>query len=439
MTKTSLFNGLCSAAIALAVAAGPLSVALYATGAAAQEKVDPPKPKTQKVQSMTKPTFDALTNAQKQIETKAYGEALVTLQAIEANQKINEYERASIYQTFAYLYAEQEKYKEAIDYFKKSIDVSKPAEGLGLPQAQVISTMYNLGQLYMVVEQYQQAVQQLEAWRKVAENVNAQGLAMLATAYYQSENMEKALELIKEAIAKAGAEPKEQWYQLQLAILLEKDRFAEAEKLLELIIPKFPSNRTYWLQLAAVYNELNKDKESFAIFAAAYQLGFLTEEKDVVRLARLYMFNENPYQGAMVMEKAFKSPSMPRNPENLEVLANAYFNAREYKKALPWLKEAAEKSPNGTLELRLCQAQLQLNAYKDAEDSCKGAIDKKGLKDEGAAWITVCISQIEQKKWAQARQSCTNAKGFKDKAKDADQWLNYINQRSKEAKLASAE
>lgn len=439
MTKTTLLNGLFSAAIALAVAAGPAATILMSSPAAAQEKVDPPKPKTQKVQAMSKPTFDALTAAQQQIETKQYPAALTTLQAIEANQKINEYERASVFQTFAYLYAEQEKYKEAIEYFKKSIDISKPDQGLGLPQAQVISTMYNLGQLYMVVEQYQQAVQQLEAWRKMAESVNSQGLAMLATAYYQVENFDKALELIREAIAKAGDAPKEQWYQLQLAILLEKDRFPEAEKLLELMIPKFPNNRTYWMQLAAVYNELNKDKESFAIFAAAYQLGFLTDEKDLVRLARLYMFHENPFQGAMVMEKAFKANNMQRNPENLEVVANAYFNAREYKRAIPWLKEAADKSTNGTLEMRLCQAQLQLNAFKDAEDACRKAIDKKGVKDEGATWITMCIAQIEQKKWGAARQSCTTAKGFKDKANDADQWLKYINQRSKEAQLASAD
>ncbi|MBM3514897.1 MAG: tetratricopeptide repeat protein [Alphaproteobacteria bacterium] len=436
MTKTVLINGLFSAAIALAVAAGPLSVAFAPATALAQERVDPPKPKTQKVQAMTKPTFEALTNAQKQIETKAYAEALVTLQGIEANQKINEYERASIYQTFAYLYAEQEKYKDAIVYFQKSIDISKPAEGLGLPQAQVTSTMYNLGQLYMVVEDYKQAVIQLEAWRKVAESVNSQGLAMLATAYYQNENFDKALELIKEAIAKT-TEPKEQWYQLQLAILLERDRYPEAEKLLELMIPKFPGNRTYWMQLAAVYNELNKDKESFAIFAAAYQLGFLTDEKDIVRLARLYMFHENPYQGAMVMEKAFKGTGVQRNSENLEVVANAYFNAREYKKAIPWLKEAADKSPNGILEMRLCQAQLQLNAYKDAEESCKSAIDKKGLKDEGSAWMTMCVAQIEQKKWGTARQSCESASKFKDKARDADQWLKYIDQRAKEAKLVS--
>jgi tetratricopeptide (TPR) repeat protein len=437
MAKTRLLNGLCTAAIAVMVAAAPLAVGVYAGDAVAQERQDPPKPKTQKVQAMTKPTFDALTAAQQQIETKQYPAALTTLQAIDANQKINEYERASIYQTFAYLYAEQEKYKEAIDYFKKSIDISKPNEGKGLPLAQVVSTMYNLGQLYMVVEQYQQAVQQLEAWRKVAENVNSQGLAMLATAYYQSENMDKALELIKEAIAKAGNEPKEQWYQLQLAILLEKDRYPEAEKLLEMIIPKWPGNRTYWMQLAAVYNENNKDKESFAIFAAAYQLGFLTDEKDMVRLARLYMFHENPYQGAMVMEKAFKANGVQRNPENLEVVANAYFNAREYKKAIPWLKEAADKAANGTLEMRLCQAQLQLNAFKDAEEACKGAIEKKGLKDEGAAWITLCIVQIEQKKWGTARESCVRARGFKDKANDADQWLKYIDQRSKEAKLVS--
>ncbi|MDX2224920.1 MAG: hypothetical protein SFV21_19350, partial [Rhodospirillaceae bacterium] len=91
---------------------------------------------------------------------------------------------------------------------------------------------------------------------------------------------------------------------------------------------------------------------------------------------------------------------------------------------------------NGVLEMRLCQAQLQLNNFTGAEEACKKAIDKKGLKDEGATWITLCIVQIEQKKWGAATGSCNNAAKFKDKANDAQQWLKYIASRNK---VASAE
>ncbi|MSO96853.1 MAG: tetratricopeptide repeat protein [Rhodospirillaceae bacterium] len=440
MTKFRIVGGLFTAAIGLAVAMGPIVALTTATPAIAQEKAPPPpKPKTQKVQAMNKPTFEALTKAQAAIEAKNYAEAKTVLDTVSASDKLNEYERASVFQTYAYMYAEQENYKGAIDSFKKSIDVSNPAEGKGLPETQLLSTMYNLGQLYMVVEQYREAVQMLEAWRvKAGGAINGQGLAMLATAYYQIENFDKSLSLIKQAIA-STPDPKENWYQLELAILLEKDNYKEAAPLLETILPKFPGNKTYWIQLSAIYNELGKEKESFVIYDAAHRQGFITEEKDIVRLARLYMYHENPYKGAVLMEKSFKANQIQRTPENLEAVANAFFNAREYKKAIPWLSEAAGKSTNGTLEMRLCQAQLQLNLYKDGEESCKTAIDKKGLKDEGAAWITLCIAQIEQKKWGAARASCNSAGKFKDKAKDADQWQKYIDSRNKEAQLAKAD
>ncbi|MDX2142185.1 MAG: tetratricopeptide repeat protein [Rhodospirillaceae bacterium] len=437
MTKTKLLGGLCSAALVFAVAAGPVFVLASATTALAQEeKKEAPKPKTTKVQAMNKPTFEALTKAQAAIETKAYAEAKTILDGISASDKLNEYERASVFQTYAYMYAEQENYQGAIDSFRKSVAISNPAEGKGLPQAQLTSTMYNLGQLYMVIEQYAQAAQQLEEWRKTVDTVNGAALALMATAYFQLENFDKALPLIKEAI-KITADARENWYQLELAIYLERENYKEALALLETMVPKFPNNKTYWIQLSAIYNELGKEKESFVVFDAAHKLGFITEEKDIVRLARLYMFHENPYKGAVLLEKSFKANQIQRTPENLEAVANAYFNAREYKKAIPWLKEAADKSSNGTLEMRLCQAQLQLNQYKDAEDACKSAIDKKGLKDEGAAWVTLCISQIEQKKWGPARNSCTSASKFKDKANDAAQWLKYIDSRAKEAQLAA--
>ncbi|MCB2106751.1 MAG: hypothetical protein KDE14_03570 [Rhodobacteraceae bacterium] len=430
ITSNRIISGLCSAAIALAVAAGPLATATVSTAVFAQEQA-PVKPKTTKVQAMTKPTFDALTAAQAAIEAKNYPEAKRVLDQINLSEKLNEYERATIQQTYAYLYAEQENYPSAIEAFRKSIQLSNPDEGLGLPFAQVLQTMYNLGQLYMVVEQYQQAVNQLEQWRKMADPaaVNGNALALIATAYFQLENYDQTLVNIKQAIA-STQDPKENWYQLQLAVYLERENYKDAATLLELLVVKFSGTRTYWIQLAAIYNELGRDKDSFAIFDAAYKMGFLTDEKDLVRLARLYMFNENPYKGAVVMDKGFKAKSVERTSENLEVIANAFFNSREYKKALPWLEEAAGKAKDGGLYMRLCQAQLQLNMNKDAEQSCDKAIDKGGLKDPGAVSLTKCIAQIEQKKWQSATASCNAALKSKDRAKDAQQWLKYIENRS---------
>ena len=58
---------------------------------------------------------------------------------------LNEYEKASMWMTYAYLYAEQENYLGAIDSFQNAIALSNPLEGVGLPPGQVLSTKYNLG------------------------------------------------------------------------------------------------------------------------------------------------------------------------------------------------------------------------------------------------------------------------------------------------------
>ena len=77
--------------------------------------------------------------------------------------------------------------------------------------------------------------------------------------------------------------------------------------------------------------------------------GFLTEESELVRMARMYMFQETPIKAAEIMNRGFTSKTIERDPENLEVLANAYFNSREFSKAIPPLKEAADRSDPGRL------------------------------------------------------------------------------------------
>ncbi len=430
MKSKLVLGGFVSFAVLFGATGPDVSVPTFTGTAVAQEDAPAEKPKTVKVQAMRKPTFDGLTAAQEAIELKDYATADVALREILADEDTNEYERASAYMTFAYLYAEQENYRGSIDAFQNAIALSNPDEGIGLPRGQVISTKYNLGQLYMVVEQYQDAIRTLEEWRREAETVNAAALVLLSNAYFQTEQYRTAIPLVIEAID-MEPEPREQWYQLLLAAYLELEDYVNGADLLEVMVDLFSTKKTYFLQLAALYGELGKEKESFAVLVMADKQGFLTEESELVRLARMYMFHETPIKAAEVMERGFRDESVERTPDNLEILANAYFNSREFNKAIPPLREAANRSDEGDLSYRLGQAYLQNEQWEDAEKTLQAALDKKGLSDndKGMIWMLTGISQLERERFTLAKRSMQRATEFRNTRSDAQKWMRFLDQK----------
>lgn len=430
MKSKLALGGLVSFAILFGATGQDFSTPTFTGTAVAQENAPAEKPKTVKVQAMRKPTFDRLTAAQEAIELKDYATADIQLREILADDKTNEYERASAHMTYAYLYAEQENYRGAIGAFQSAISLSNPDEGVGLPRGQVISTKYNLGQLYMVVEQYQDAIRVLEEWRREAETVNAAALVLLSNAYFQTEQYRTAIPLVIEAID-MEPEPREQWYQLLLAAYFELEDYVNGADLLEVMVDLFPTKKTYFLQLAALYGELGKDDESFAVLVMADKQGFLTEQSELVRLARMYMFHETPIKAAEVMQRGFSSETIERTPDNLEILANSYFNSREFDKAIPPLREAANRSDEGDLSYRLGQAYLQNEQWADAEKTLQAALDKKGLSDndKGMIWMLTGISQLERERYSVAMRSMRRAAEFRNTRSDAQKWMRFLEQK----------
>ena len=388
------------------------------------------KPKTVKVQAMKKPTFERLTAAQEAIELKDYIKAETELRKGLEDQKTNEYEKASIWMTFAYLYAEQENYLASVQAFQNAINLSDPDRGIGLPLGQVLSTKYNIGQLYMVLERYRDAVQILEEWRREVETVNGNALVLLGNAYFQLEQYRTAIPLVIEAID-IDPEPRESWYQLLLAGYLEIEDYVNGADLLEIMVDLFSTKKNYFMQLAALYGELGKDQDSFAVLVMADEQGFITEESELVRLARMYMYNETPYKATEIMRRGFKSGTVKRTPEHLEILANAYFNSREFNDAIPPLKEAANRSEKGQLSYRLGQAYLQSEKWSDAEKALSQSLKKKGLsdKDKGMIYMLTGITQLERERYTAARSSMVRATRYKNTKKDAQKWIDFLDQK----------
>ena len=135
--------------------------------------------------------------------------------------------------------------------------------------------------------------------------------------------------------------------------LIFDDRYEEAVPILEAMVYRFPDKKNYYRQLAALYAELKREEDSFHIQQIMFSKDMLEKHDELLRIAQLYLFYEVPYKAALILEKELESGRIKDEEKNWEQLANAWLSAREWKKAIPPLKKAAEMSEDGELFLRL--------------------------------------------------------------------------------------
>ena len=93
----------------------------------------------------------------------------------------------------------------------------------------------------------------------------------------------------------------------------------------------------------------------------------------------------------------------------MELLANLYQVAREFKRAIPVIEEAAAMSGDGAMYERLGRSYTELKEWERAETAFTQALNKGGLKDKSLAWVLIGQSRYERKDRAGARDAFTKA------------------------------
>ncbi|MDG2307776.1 MAG: tetratricopeptide repeat protein [Candidatus Binatia bacterium] len=395
----------------------------------AADKRDKPKPQTKKVKAVGQWAYKRLNAAHEALAEEKYGEATEELNDMKGNSKLNEHEQALMWQTFGYVYSAQAKYKQSIDAFEKCLALG------GLPDVAQLNTQYNLAQLYVVREKYKQAAVTFGKWMAATENPPAEAHYMYAIPLLQLGRKKEALVQAEKALAKAKT-PKEPWLQLALSLYFENKRYRDAAGVLEILVTRFPK-KAYWMQLSAVYSELNQHKRALGALEMAYLQGMLKDDRELTNLAQLYLYNEVPYKAARVLEKAMAEGKVKGNAKSWELLANAWLNARERDKALRPLEKAAALSSKGQLYLRLAQVQIDREQWGPARGSLAKALSKGGLPDRGGAQFLLGIAAVSGSQWTEAEKAFEASSEYEDRKAASREWLAHIEQ-EKEAEAEEA-
>lgn len=350
-------------------------------------------------------------------------EALKLLRSFKP-EKMKDYPAAMVYQTYGFIYANQDKYDDAVHNYEQALALE------ALPEGSQLQGRFVLGQLYMRMEDYEKAIDTFNLWfaegqaAKEPVEPNPSAYYTLAVAYYQADRTDEALVPAQTSVDMTE-EPREGWLNLLLAIRMGRKEYKETVPLLERLVSTFP-RKSYYMQLAAVYAELGEDKRSLAMQQLAYAQGLLTTHRELTRLAQLYLFNDLPYRAALVLETGLEEKQVENESKSWRLLGNAWLASREYDRALSPLKTAAELADDGEMYLRVGQVHVQREEWQEAVDAIEKGLEKGGLSVPGHAYLLIGIAQYNQKKMNSARAAFVRARSDEQAKKTAEIWLKHI-------------
>lgn len=404
-------------AVVLVVLMGGLLV-----GDASAEKKRREPPKTRRVETASPKVYKHLQAAHEALAEENYAKAGSELDKIQGMSKLSKYEQSLMHQSYGYLHASQGHYKKAMQSFEKCV-----AAG-GLSDQEQLNIRYNLGQLYIANDQYQKGIQTLEGWINEAQNPGAEPYFLIANAYVQLERYDAALQWVGRGMVRTD-EPRESWLQLALALYFEKKKYPECADVLKQLVTRFPK-KSYWKQLAGIYDQLGDEKKQLAAFELAHRQGLLTESGELVQMAQLFLYHEVPYKGAALLEKGLEDGRIKPTADNWELLANSWIHAREYPRSEDPLARAAKLSDDGELYLRLGEVYVAGERWKEAGQALRQALAKGELDDPGQAHLLLGIAQFQSGQVGPSRQSFTRATQHEDSRRAARQWLRHLEQTS---------
>ncbi len=378
------------------------------------------KDKTKATGAIDAKTFEILTTAQALTENDQYDEAIQTLDTLD-REKLNSYAKSQMWNFYAFIYASQEKYKNAIDAYKKLLTEPDAPDGLKL------TAKYTMAQLYFQLEDYQSVISFMEEWLREIPKPTATAHIMLAQAYYQRQSYDPALKNLNQAIniKKAeGNKVKENWLRMKVAIYFEKKDNKNVLKTYEELLREYPKI-TYLRQIAGLYGQLGNDVKRLTTFDAIYLHGALQKESEILNLAYMYLGQEIPYKAGKIIETGMQNGLVKESPKNVETLASAWAQANEHKKAIPALEKAAKLSDKGLLYARLAGVHFDAGEFVKAAKYAKQANQKGWLKRKDSNQMLMGMALFNVKDFEAALQAFRQAKQSKKSFSDARKWEQY--------------
>lgn len=336
--------------------------------------------------------------------------------------RLSPYERGRVEQILANIAYSKEDFAASRGHMQAAIDSG------GLNAQEVSQVSYQIAQMYMAEENWIEGTRAMEAWISTAAAPNSAAYYLLAAAYYQMEEFDKALPNAQKSVDMSET-PQEGWLQLLQALLLQKEDYAAAAKVIRQALNLYPDKKVYWTQLSSVYATLEDYKNALSVLQLANLSGLLTDDADFRRLAELMMAQDTPANAAELLTAKIDEGIIEKDQKAFEMLSNAWVAAREYEKAVPVLEQAATLAEDGNLFVRLGEVNMQLEDWGGAAAAFDKGLQKGGVRDESAVHLLLGISYFSQDNFDEAVRWLERAARSESEARNARAYLQLIESR----------
>ncbi|MDB5985876.1 MAG: hypothetical protein JWR16_929 [Nevskia sp.] len=383
----------------------------------------PAKPQTKVTQTLSQATYKQMEMAQKAFEAKDYKGAEAALDPLKVKlDKLNDYEKATLWNLYAAIFRSEDDNKRAIDAYAQVLKQNN------LPDGMRDGALFSLAQTFFLMEDYPKAIRVLDKWFAVVQDVQPDAYILYAQAYYQQQKYAEAKAPILKAltIAKQRNQPlKENWLGLLRAVFYELKDYPKATKVMEVLVTNYPKD-TYFLQLSGLYGLAGDQKKQLEVMHVAYLGGYVTQPSDVLNLARLYLAQEAPQRAVDLLLTKMRDKVLEVNAENLQLLAQALSLAKDTEQSVPVLVRLSQMSGESKHYNYLGQAYTQLGDWSKAAQAFDAALKGKNVSNTDSLHMQLGTALYNDGKLIQAREVFRGIPGSSSNAEAAANWAKFI-------------
>ncbi len=345
-------------------------------------------------------------------------EAIERLEALLPTLAEEPYALSITHQLTGYAYSAAGDYRHAVESFRKALSYQ------ALPEAVSHDLRYNVAQLLIHLEAYQEGLGYLEEWMRHEREPKLEAQKLAATAHFRLQRFEAAVPHLQKVLA-SQRPPEEPWYQMLLACHFERGRYQPAIVLLETLIEIWPERRDYWLQLSGAYQRADQNHRALAVLELAERRGLLGEAERL-QLARLYAYLNMPYQAAEYLSKRIEEGAIEPKLDVWDLLAQSWVNAKEPARAVRALSHAADLAPDGNRYLRIAELRFELGDWQGAVMAADQALQKGGIQHAGSAHLLLGIASHHSGDAQRGVRALERAQRYGDTKAQADWWLDKV-------------
>ena len=374
--------------------------------------------------SVSTKTYKALTEIQELMAADGLDEARSRLTALLAEVQEGSLDQALTLQTLGYVEMSREDFPAAIGHLKRSLATER------LPENVAYNVGYMVAQLHAALDEFDEALVFAEAWFARLEAPKPAQTMFMANIYAQVKRYAEW------AIA-ASDEPRESWFQLLTAAYFELKQYPDAAATLLRMIGRWPGTGSYWEQLASVYMLQDLSSEALATLKVAFDAGQLDKASTIRSMIQLCVLQGVPEHGGRLLRQAIADGLVPAEETYLEMLAQAWVDAKEHDRAVAAYADLAERFASGDAWMRIANIHVDAADWEKAEAAALKALDLD-LEGPGKAWLILGIARVEQAKFEAGREALRKARAFSKTERSAASWLNYAEDMKRQAHWLAA-